>query len=146
MKKVILLLLLLVGALASVNAQALVYRPQNPAFGGGYFNYSWLLSSAQAQDKLKDPTSSTDRSGFGSSSSSFDSFNSLNSLSETLSRQLLSRITNQLLNSQFGEETLQEGTFQFGDLRIDVTNVADGVSIRIVDGKGGETTITVPYF
>lgn len=144
MKKTFAAVLVLIGiTTVSSQAQALVYRPQNPAFGGNYFNYSWMLSSAQAQDKLKDPNASATSNGF---ESSFDSYNSLSNLSESLSRQLLSRITSQLLNSQFGEEALQEGTFQFGDLRIDVTNVADGVNIRIVDGKGGETTITVPYF
>lgn len=145
MKNILAAIFVLLGiTITSSQAQALVYRPINPAFGGNNFNYSWMLSSAQAQDKLKDPNpSNASTNNFGSS---FDSYNSLSNLSESLSRQLLSRITTQLLNSQFGEEALQEGTFQFGDLRIDVTNVADGVNIRIVDGKGGETTITVPYF
>ena len=37
-----------------MNAQDLVYKPKNPAFGGDTFNYQWLLSSAESQNKLKD--------------------------------------------------------------------------------------------
>ncbi len=143
MKNFTLLVILFTTGAISSHAQALIYRPQNPAFGGSTFNYQWLQSSAQAQDKNKDPNATTNSSlsGFGQSTT-----NSLDDFSESLSRQLLSRITSQLLTSQFGEQTLQEGTFQFGDLRVDVTNAANGVNIRIVDGKGGETTVTVPYF
>lgn len=142
MKKV-LLLLLVAGYCSQVQAQALLYRPMNPAFGGNTFNYQWLQSSAQAQDKTKDPTQNSLSS---SRSTGLTSTNSLDSFTESLSRQLLSRLTNQLLNSQFGEETLKEGTYQYGDLRVDITNASDGINIRIVDGKGGETTLTVPYF
>jgi hypothetical protein len=35
-------------------SQQLVYRPINPAFGGDTFNYQWLLSFAQAQNKLEE--------------------------------------------------------------------------------------------
>lgn len=142
MRKVLLLLLVAGFCSQTLQAQALLYRPTNPAFGGNTFNYQWLQSSAQAQDKTKDPQSSL----LSSRSSSVSSTNSLDSFTESLSRQLLSRLTNQLLNSQFGEETLKEGTYQYGDLRVDITNASDGINIRIVDGKGGETTLTVPYF
>lgn len=143
MKKIILLLLMLSGA-TFAGAQQLSYRPQNPNFGGNTFNYQWLQASAQAQDKLKDPNATDfDNNRFGQTNTSG---NSLNDFSETLSRQILSRISSQLLTSQFGEQQLQEGTYQYGDLRVDVTNGANGVNIRIVDGQGGETTVTVPYF
>ena len=35
-------------------AQDFVYTPKNPAFGGNPYNYSWLLSSAQAQNDKED--------------------------------------------------------------------------------------------
>jgi curli production assembly/transport component CsgF len=35
-------------------AQDFVYTPKNPAFGGNPYNYSWLLSSAQAQNTHTD--------------------------------------------------------------------------------------------
>lgn len=142
MKKVTLLLILTLAA-AGTQAQQLNYRPQNPAFGGNTFNYQWLQSSALAQDKLKDPNAvdfSSTRNTAATSRNTLDNF------SETLSRSILNRITSQVLQAQFGEDALQEGTFQFGDLRVDVTNGANGINIRIVDGQGGETNVTVPYF
>ena len=125
----------------SARGQALVYHPNNPAFGGNTFNYQWMLSSAQAQDKTKDPAQKT-----ANGLSSRTTTSSLDDFSASLQRQLLSRITSNLLNKQFGETTLKEGTYQFGDFQVTITNAADGVLIRIVDGKGGETTVTVPYY
>ena len=129
------------GAMAA-KAQQLTYRAQNPNFGGNPFNYQWLQSSASAQDKLKDPNAPA----FNVRGTTTSSRNALDDFSQSLSRQILNRISSQLLADQFGENALQEGTFQFGDLRVDVTNGANGVNIRIVDGQGGETTVTVPYF
>jgi len=135
-------LLLLSGGLHQLRAQGLVYRPNNPAFGGNTFNYQWMLSSAQAQDTHKDPTakntSSSAFNGLGNSSS-------LQSFSDNLQRQLLSRLSQNILNKQFGENGLKEGTFSYGDMQVVITNAAEGVIIRITDGKGGESSITVPY-
>ncbi|MCY7358967.1 MAG: curli assembly protein CsgF [Rudanella sp.] len=135
-------LLLLPAGLNQLRAQGLVYRPNNPAFGGNTFNYQWMLSSAQAQDTHKDPTaknaSSSAFNGLGSSSS-------LQSFSDNLQRQLLSRLSQNILNKQFGEDGLKEGTFSYGDMQVVITNAAEGVIIRITDGKGGESSITVPY-
>ncbi|MBO0934665.1 curli production assembly/transport component CsgF [Fibrella aquatilis] len=143
MKKLLPVLVGLMSLLAlSARGQALVYRPNNPAFGGNTFNYQWMLSSAQAQDKTKDPSQKTANglNGGRTTASSLDDF------SASLQRQLLSRITSNLLNKQFGETSLKEGTYQFGDFQVTITNATDGVLIRIVDGKGGETTVTVPYY
>ena len=141
MKKRLLFLLFIGLAAGSARAQSLVYRPNNPAFGGNTFNYQWMLSSAQAQDKSKDPAQRTAANATGRTSTS-----TLDDFSASLQRQLLSRITSNLLNKQFGESTLKEGTYQFGDFQVTITNATDGVLIRIVDGKGGETTVTVPYY
>lgn len=143
MKKITFLLIFTLAAAVATQAQQLNYRPQNPAFGGNTFNYNWLQSSAQAQDKNKDPNAIDFNAGRGNL---LTTRNSLDDFSQSLSRQILSRISSQVLGDQFGEQTLQEGTFQFGDLRVDVRNGATGVNIRIVDGQGGETTVTVPYF
>jgi curli production assembly/transport component CsgF len=137
--------LLLPAAASHLAAQALTYRPLNPAFGGNTFNYQWLLSSAQAQDTFKDPNakSTSPTSGFGGLNGS----SSLQSFSDNLQRQLLSRLSQNILGKQFGEEGgLKEGTFQFGDMQVVIRNGTDGVLIRITDGKGGESTITVPYY
>lgn len=133
--------LLGMAAVPMARGQALIYRPVNPSFGGNTFNYQWMLSSAQAQDRLKDPATARITSARTTSTRS-----SLEDFSESLQRQLLSRITRDLIDNQFGEQELKEGVFQFGDFQVEIRNASDGVLIRIVDGKGGETTITVPYF
>ena len=122
----------------TIQAQDFVYTPKNPAFGGQSFNYQWMLSAAQAQDTTKDPDA-TERSSFRTDRNSLDSF------TESLNRQLLSRLSRQLLTDQFGELGLEEGTFQIGDFQIDISQDLDGMIIRIFDGQGGETQITVPF-
>ncbi|WP_266369040.1 curli production assembly/transport component CsgF [Tellurirhabdus rosea] len=143
MRKRLLFCALVLLAGFSSRAQQLVYRPLNPAFGGNTFNYQWMLSGATAQDTYKDPASQTTGQG---GSLGRQSTTPLEDFSTNLQRQILNRISRDLLDSQFGENGLQEGTFQYGDLQVTVSNAAEGVLIRIVDGSGGETTITVPYF
>ena len=134
---------LLIGLAAQ--GQALVYRPVNPSFGGNTFNYSWMLSSAQAQDKSKDPSATSgSQAGLGGRSAADAS--SLNNFSQSLQSQLLSQLSRNLFSQQFGEQGLKEGTFQFGDLQVIITNGLNGTNIQITDGKGGQTTITVPYY
>jgi curli production assembly/transport component CsgF len=140
MKHRLLCLILLIAGGRLAQGQALIYHPVNPSFGGNTFNYSWMLSSATAQDKTKDPT--TVRATTSTSSSQ----STLNSFAESLQRQLLSRITSDVISKQFGESALKAGTYSFGDYQVEITNGADGIQIRIVDTKGGETTVTVPYF
>ncbi|RYF69351.1 MAG: curli production assembly protein CsgF [Cytophagaceae bacterium] len=133
-------LLLWSAALPTAHGQALIYHPVNPSFGGNTFNYQWMLSSAQAQDRTKDPAAARATTSRTTTTSSLDNF------SQSLQSQLLSRITRDLLNKQFGEQELKEGIYQLGDFQVEIRNATDGVLIRIVDGKGGETTITVPFF
>jgi curli production assembly/transport component CsgF len=123
----------------NTNAQSFVYRPTNPSFGGSLYNYSALLSMAEVQNTYKKTTPTNTNAG-KSSASSLDSF------SDNLSRQILSKLSSQFLKNQFGEETLKEGTYQYGDLRLDVTKGRDGFNVRIIDNKGGETIITIPFY
>lgn len=113
-------------------SQQLVYKPINPAFGGDTFNHQWLLAAANAQNSFKDPEAEDrDRSG-------------LDSFSESLNRQLLSQISRSLLSSQLGEG-LQEGTFNFGSLAIEIYETGEGMVINILDTTTGEETqIIVP--
>ncbi|AUD05188.1 curli production assembly/transport component CsgF [Spirosoma pollinicola] len=141
MKKSLFSLLFSFGVIACASAQSFVYHPNNPNFGGNTFNYSWMLSSAQAQDKTKDPNAlTTTRTATNTSA------NSLTNFAQSLQNQLLNRITTSLIGNQFGEGTLKPGNYTFGDFQVQISNGADGVIVRIVDGKGGETSITVPYF
>ncbi|WP_041616391.1 curli assembly protein CsgF [Spirosoma linguale] len=135
------LMVLLIVSAGSTQAQALVYHPNNPAFGGNTFNYQWMLSSAQAQDRLTDPTLKK------TTATATKTSNQLSDLATSIQRQLLSRITNDLLKNQFGENSsLKEGTYKYGDFTVTIRNQYDGIYIRIVDNQGGETSIQVPYF
>jgi curli production assembly/transport component CsgF len=128
-------------------AQGFVYRPNNPAFGGNTYNYSWMLSSAQAQDLTKDPTAAqTSKTSAASSRSGANSGSTASDFAASLQRQLLNNISRNILGNQFGEGSLKPGTYQFGDTQVDISQGSDGLVIRIVDGKGGESTITVPYY
>ena len=119
-------------------AQDFTYTPKNPAFGGNPYNYSWLMSSAQAQNDIKETTSST---------SSTYSTDPLKDFSESLNRQILSQLSRQIVAKQFGEDALSAGTYVLGDYQIEVGDQADGLSIKIVDNKSGsQTTVSVPYF
>lgn len=120
-------------------AQSFVYTPKNPAFGGNTFNYQWMLSSAQAQDTYKAPETTTDRYGYFSDPAK--------DFAESLNRQILSRLSREIITRQFGEDSLEEGTYVLGNYQIDIGNGADGVNITIVDvTTGSTTTVSVPNF
>ena len=121
-------------------AQDFSYQPKNPAFGGNYLNYSWLLNSANAQNSLTDPNQQA-------TARTTTSRSSLDNCTESLNRQLLSQISRQLITNQFGEFGLEEGTYQLGDFEVTVVPGLDGLSITIIDyANGGQTQITIPYF
>ena len=116
-------------------AQQLVYKPINPVFGGDTFNYQWLLSSAQAQNKLEDQN----KGGFGT--------NPLDDFESNLNRQILNQLSREIINNIFGEGSLQEGSFEFGSLQIDIASGIDGVNIDILNSQdGSRTNILVPYY
>jgi curli production assembly/transport component CsgF len=120
-------------------AQDFVYTPKNPAFGGNPYNYSWLMSSAQAQDTYKAPETTTDRYGY--------SRDPAQDFAESLNRQILSRLSREIVTRQFGEDALEEGTYILGDYQIDIGSGADGINISIIDNKtGAATQVSVPYF
>lgn len=136
----IILIFLGVGCSLEATAQQLVYRPVNPAFGGDTFNYSWLLSSAQAQDSTVDPNQAT-------STSSFQRATSIETFQQQLNSQLLSQLSRNLVSSQFGEEGLEDGTYNIGSLEVDVITTLDGVTISILDSNTGESTeVIIPFF
>ncbi|AHM62730.1 curli production assembly/transport component CsgF [Flammeovirgaceae bacterium 311] len=138
MKKIFSVLIFCLFGAASLQAQDLVYQPKNPAFGGDTFNYQWLLSSAQAQDKIADPNAQTN---------SLLNRSPLDNFQENLNRQILNQLSRQLVSSQFGEEGLEPGSYTIGNFQIDVSEGSSGIEIIIVDsGTGDRTTVTIPYF
>ena len=120
----------------SIDAQQLVYRPVNPAFGGDTFNYQWLISSAQAQNQFED------QGGRGGLSS-----NPLNDFESNLNRQILNQLSRELIDEIFGEGDLQDGSFSFGSLEINIASETEGINIDIFNSQdGSRTNIIVPYY
>jgi curli production assembly/transport component CsgF len=139
MKK-LLFLALFCAFFVKINAQDLVYKPKNPAFGGDTFNYQWLQNSADAQNTFKDPSLKT-TSTTASSSSQLDDF------TKSLNRLLLSQISQKLITSQFGENGFTPGNYVVGNFDITVGNSTEGVTIDITDLSNGQSTqVIVPFF
>lgn len=124
---------LIIGAISFCGAQDLVYTPKNPAFGGNYLNYSWLLNSANAQNTFVQETTTEDP---------------LSDFQNSFNDQLLRDVSRQLLNNGdvFGENGITPGTFEFGNLLLEVVAGLNGLIITINDiNTGSQTQITVPY-
>ena len=124
MKYIILFLLIT----SSVNSQGFVYKPKNPAFGGDTFNYQWLLSSAESQNKLKDNAIETEKK------------TELEKFINNLNSQLLNQVSRSLFLQQFGNDGIKEGTYTFGSLSVDVYPSEGGLTISILDTTTGEQT------
>ncbi|MBC6698372.1 curli assembly protein CsgF [Hymenobacter puniceus] len=126
-------------------AQDLVYEPKNPSFGGGNtFNYSWLLSSAQAQNTIAEPTSASASNPF--------QIDPLRQFEQNLNQQILNQLAQRLIGNQFGGngtqgQGLQEGSYSVGAYQINVVPGGNGFSVQITDtNTGNQTTVTIPYF
>jgi len=124
-------------------AQDFVYRAKNPAFGGNYMNYSWLLNSANAQNTYTEKSKASDYRGY-----EYDPFANFE---EDIQRRFFSQLSSQIINSYFGEgaqeEQLEEGSYQFGNYKIDISPGDQGINITIQDFlEGSESVITIPYY
>ncbi|WP_378186910.1 curli production assembly/transport component CsgF [Aquimarina sp. W85] len=119
---------------SALQAQELVYKPKNPAFGGDTFNYQWMLSSAESQNKFTEDNN-TGR----------DERSDLDRFTENLNSQLLSQISRTLFTEQFGNEGLQEGTYTFGTLFIEIFPSGEGLVINILDtNTGDQSQVVIP--
>ena len=125
-------------------AQDLVYKPKNPAFGGDTFNYQWMMSSAEAQNLLKDPDA---EKGFGQKSE-------LERFKDNLNSQLLSYLSRELFNNEFGTGTdgaggigsnFENGVYTFGSLSVEIYSSNLGLVVNILDIlTGEETQVIIP--
>ena len=117
-----------------VQAQDLVHEPISPTFGGNPFNSNHILGTANAQNKEKDPNSST-------SSSQADIF------ARQLQSRLLSSLSSQIVDAIFGENPQESGVVCFGGQTIEFFRSLDSVTLIITnDDTGEETRIVVPLF
>ena len=137
--RILTFVILIAGFFCSAHATELVHNFINPSFGGYYYNATWLMSSAQAQDKTGETSSAY--------TSSYYSQNSLEDFEESINRQILSRLSSKLVTQIFGEEELEPGHYEIGDFTIDVTPSDQGIRVEIQDPTtGGETIIELPYY
>jgi len=121
---------------SSAMGSELIYRPQNPAFGGNPINGGYLLSRAQSQNKHKD-------------SKAFSSRDPLQNFEDTLTRQILNQISRRVLDQAFGKGELEVGgTFVYGDYEIEIiTTNPDFILLTITDTSTGDVTeIEIPIF
>ena len=119
-------------------SQDFIYQPKNPAFGGNPYNYNWLMSSAQAQNNIKETTTDP---------YSKYSTDPLKDFTESLNRQILSQLSRQIVSKQFGEDALSAATYVLGDYQIEVGDQTNCINITILDTKtGSQTTVSLPYF
>ena len=119
-----------------LQAQQLVYKPVNPAFGGDTFNYQWLLSTASAQNQFDEGSNRLN---------SFKDINSLDSFTDNLNRQILSELSRKLFGDQFGDGDLKPGTYVFGSIYLEVIQTGQGLLISILNTSTGEQSqIVIP--
>jgi curli production assembly/transport component CsgF len=115
-------------------SQQLVYKPINPFFGGDTFNYQQLLASANAQNSFEE------KSGY-----SYDQGSDLENFTDSLNRQLLNSLSQDLFQQEYGEASLTEGTYVFGSLVVEISPTNKGLSVNILDTQTGEQTqIIIP--
>lgn len=125
------------------HAQDFIYQPQNPAFGGSYLNYQWMLSSANAQNKIEEGQDDLGLSSYGV-------YDPMEDFQEDLQRRFFDELSRQIINSYFGEGSygegdIEDGTYSFGTYDINIFSDSEGLNIVIRDySQGGETTITIP--
>lgn len=138
MKTIYLIALCVAAATAAdvSRAEDLVYEPVNPNFGGNPLNGRYLLDGAILQNDNDDPNAS--RLG---PASRYDSF------AERLDRAILSELSRRIIGNAFGEEGLEDGTYDTGISTIVIETTPVSTIITITDNETGEvTTIEVPFF
>ena len=115
----------LVALLFSHAAQAseLIYIPKNPNFGGNPLNASGLLANAQAQNKLKDPSSSSARP---------------RTALERFAESIQSRAFSTLFSNAFNDGA--NGVLTTDDFTVILDNVDGVLTVTITDLNTGEVT------
>jgi curli production assembly/transport component CsgF len=123
-----LLLTVLMCFCINASAQQLTYKAVNPNFGGNYLNYSWLMSSANAQNPFDNKENSSLTS------------NLLSSFSDSMKRQILNQLTRSLFSGSDGGMFPSEGSIEIGGLIITIEDIRNGTIITIIDSETGEST------
>jgi curli production assembly/transport component CsgF len=117
-------------------ATELAYVPFNPAFGGNPMNGPVLLGSAQASNKHKDPSSS---------SNPFAKQTPLQQFNDMLERSVLSQLSAAATANVIGGGKLKPGSVETGNFRIDIVDAGGGVLVITTTDKvtGSSTSFQV---
>jgi curli production assembly/transport component CsgF len=138
MKKIVLVLGMaaVMGLIAgSASATELVFQFTNPSFGGNPLMGSFLLSKANSQNDKTAPRAPIVEP------------NPLEDFSESLERQILNRLSRDIVDRVFGDEGIEPGNFEVGGFQVEVIENLDSITLTIVDIEtGNETTIKLPFF
>ncbi len=125
----------------TIFAGEMLYSPINPSFGGNSFNAQWLMDEAQSQNEYKEKK---EDDPFSYLSDPLEEFQ------ESLNRQVLSRLSREIIDAAFGdgdEGDFTDGTYQIGDYHIDIDASTNVIKIVITDElTGNNTTVEVPYY
>ena len=120
------------------SASNLTFYFTNPSFGGNPMYGDFLLREAQMQNSFKEKVDE----GAG-----FEMPTPLEDFQENLSREILYRLSQKIIDEAFGEDGVQEGHYQVGSYVIDVTPGSGGINVKIKDIQTGEQTVVqVPYY
>lgn len=120
-------------SLSSLNAQGLVYKPVNPAFGGDTFNYQWLLSSAESQKTFKEKVVETIKK------------TDLEKFTDQLNSQFLSQVSREMFSKLFGTSGFSAGSYTFGSFSVEIYPSTDGLTLDILDtSTGDQTQVIIP--
>eukprot|EP01156_Anaeramoeba_ignava_P015307 Anaeramoba_ignava/a612646_5.p1 GENE.a612646_5~~a612646_5.p1 ORF type:complete len:143 (+),score=13.48 a612646_5:453-881(+) len=120
-------------------AQDFVFTFTNPAFGGNPYNYSWLMESANKQNKYDDEEEDQEQENM------YDD-DPLKRLQDDLNYSILNSL-NQKINSDLLDMNadLQPGVYNLGNYTIRITEKATGLNINIKDQTtGGSTNMLIP--
>lgn len=130
-----------------VRAQDLVYRPVNPSFGGNPLNSAHLqaLASAQRTATASDADDRNNSGGGGTGGGgSTGGETDVDLFIRQLQGRLLSALASEVTEAIFGENPQDSGTIRFGDTTVEFERTADAITLRITDGDGTVTVISVP--
>lgn len=122
--------------LVATQAEAgdLSYSPVNPAFGGSPLNSSFLMSTADAQNKPKKRDQKRSEALATDPQLQFTS---------TLQSRLLSAVSDKISDAIYGDKPANSGTFVVNNTTVSFNRVGGNVQLSLSDGIR-VTNITIP--
>ena len=119
-------------------ATELIYTSVNPSFGGNPLNGAFLLNQATLQNKFKEEKAVREP---------ISPKSPLERFTQQLEYSVFNRMANRIVDTAFGEDTLQPGEYTFGNYKVSVTTNAGGITTVITEiSTGNTTTIQIPYY